>query len=146
MVTACARRTWVAVGWVGAVTATALNGVLVGYGAIWLQFFGDAADAEDYSVSADSSCGAAAVVFGLRGAGDPGPAPTPAPSGPPEPGQAGVAQLVAGRVREAGAAPRTAQYLVQSLREQQADMAQKIGRSRPGWPPREARGRRSRRR
>jgi hypothetical protein len=35
--------------------------------------------------------------------------------GLPESGQAGVAQLVAGRMREAAAAPRTGQHLVQSL-------------------------------
>jgi hypothetical protein len=52
------------VGWIGAVTATALNGVLVGYGAVWLQFFGETADAEDYRVSA-GGYGAAAVVLCL---------------------------------------------------------------------------------
>lgn len=62
MVTARTRRAWVTVGWISAVTATALNGVLVGYGAVWLQFFGDTADAEDYRVSA-GGYGAAAVVL-----------------------------------------------------------------------------------
>ena len=56
--------TWVAVGWVAAVVATALNGVIVGYGAIWLQLFGDSADAEDYAVSA-GGYGAAAFVLVL---------------------------------------------------------------------------------
>lgn len=51
-------------GWIGAVTATALNGVLVGYGAVSLQFFGETADAEDYRVSA-GGYGAAAVVLAL---------------------------------------------------------------------------------
>jgi hypothetical protein len=59
-----ARRAWVTAGWVGAVVATALNGVLVGYGAIWFQLFGDTADAEDYRVSA-GGYGAAAVVLVL---------------------------------------------------------------------------------
>jgi hypothetical protein len=64
MVGAGSRRIWVAAGWVGAVTATLLNGVVVGYGAIWLQFFGDTADAEDYAVSA-GGYGAAAVVLAV---------------------------------------------------------------------------------
>ena len=58
------RRTLVAAGWVGAVVATILNGIVVGYGAIWLQFFGETADAEDYRVSA-GGYGAAAVVLVL---------------------------------------------------------------------------------
>lgn len=62
MVTAQTRRVWVSVAWISAVTATALNGVLVGYGAVWLQFFGETADAEDYRVSA-GGYGAAAVVL-----------------------------------------------------------------------------------
>lgn len=64
MVGAGNRRRWVVVGWVGAVTATVLNGVVVGYGAIWLQLFGDSADAEDYAVSA-GGYGAAALVLAL---------------------------------------------------------------------------------
>lgn len=64
MMTAHTRRVWVTVGWIGAVTATALNGVLVGYGAVWLQFFGETADAEDYRVSA-GGYGAAALVLAL---------------------------------------------------------------------------------
>lgn len=64
MVTAHARRIWVSVGWISAIIATALNGVLVGYGAVWLQFFGETADAEDYRVSA-GGYGAAAVVLVL---------------------------------------------------------------------------------
>ena len=65
MVTAHARRVWVTVCWIGAVTATALNGVIVGYGAVWFQFFGETtADAEDYRVSA-GGYGAAVVVLVL---------------------------------------------------------------------------------
>ena len=64
MVGAGSRRLWVAVGWVGAVTATVLNGVVVGYGATWLQFFEATANAEDYAVSA-GGYGAAAVVLAL---------------------------------------------------------------------------------
>jgi hypothetical protein len=64
MVSMGSRRTWMAVGWVGAVAATVLNGVVVGYGAVWFQLFGDTADAEDYAVSAGGSA-AAAVVLAL---------------------------------------------------------------------------------
>ena len=56
------RRGWVTAGWIVAVVATALNGVVVGYGAIWFQLFGETADAEDYRVSA-GGYGAAAVVL-----------------------------------------------------------------------------------
>lgn len=59
-----ARSTWVTLAWVGAVIITALNGVVVGYGAIWLQFFGDSPDASDYVVSA-GGYGAAAAVLAL---------------------------------------------------------------------------------
>lgn len=62
MVGVPARRAWVTAGWVFAVVATALNGVVVGYGAIWFQLFGETADAEDYRVSA-GGYGAAAVVL-----------------------------------------------------------------------------------
>ena len=64
MVGTRAGSRWITAGWVGAVLATALNGIVVGYGAIWLQFFGETADAEDYSVSA-GGYGAAAVVLAL---------------------------------------------------------------------------------
>jgi hypothetical protein len=64
MVDAHVRRRWVVAGWAGAVVATTLNGILVGYGAIWLQFFGETADAEDYRVSA-GGYGAAAFVLVL---------------------------------------------------------------------------------
>lgn len=64
MVSTRARSRWVAASWIGAVTATVLNGLVVGYGAIWIQFFGETADAEDYSVSA-GGYGAAAVVLAL---------------------------------------------------------------------------------
>ena len=59
-----ARRTGSTVGWVSAVTATAVNGVVVGYGVVWFQLFGETADAEDYLVSA-GGYGAAAVVLAL---------------------------------------------------------------------------------
>lgn len=62
MIAEPARRRWIAAGWVCAVVATAVNGVVVGYGAIWLQFFGETADAEDYRVSA-GGYGAAAFVL-----------------------------------------------------------------------------------
>lgn len=58
------RRSWVKAAWVGAVVATILNGLVVGYGAIWFQLFGDTADSEDYLVSA-GGYGAAAVVLAL---------------------------------------------------------------------------------
>jgi hypothetical protein len=58
------RSRWVSAAWVAAVAATALNGVVVGYGAVWFQLFGDSADAEDYAVSA-GGYGAAAVVLAL---------------------------------------------------------------------------------
>lgn len=64
MVSAGSRRIWVAVGWVSAVAATVLNGVVVGYGAVWFQLFGDTADAEDYAISA-GGYGAAAVVLAV---------------------------------------------------------------------------------
>ncbi len=57
-----ARRAWATAGWQFAVVATAVNGLLVGYGAIWFQLFGETADAEDYRVSA-GGYGAAAVVL-----------------------------------------------------------------------------------
>ena len=53
---------WITTAWVAAVLATALNGVVVGYGAVWFQLFGESADAEDYLVSA-GGYGAAAVVL-----------------------------------------------------------------------------------
>lgn len=62
MVSTGSRRTWVAAGWVGAVVATVLNGVVVGYGAVWFQLFGDTADAEDYAVSAGGYAAAAVVL------------------------------------------------------------------------------------
>lgn len=49
--------------WVFAVSATALNGFLVGYGAISFQLFGDTADAEDYAVSAGGYGAATVVLF-----------------------------------------------------------------------------------
>lgn len=57
------RRTWmVPLAWTGAVLATVLNGVVVGYGAVWFQLFGDSADAEDYAVSAGGYGAAAGVL------------------------------------------------------------------------------------
>lgn len=58
------RPWWTRSAWVGAVVATALNGVVVGYGVLWLQFFGETPDAEDYTVSA-GGYGAAAAVLAL---------------------------------------------------------------------------------
>lgn len=57
-----ARHVLATVGWVTAIVATALNGVVVGYGVVWFQLFGDSPDAEDYLVSA-GGYGAAAVVL-----------------------------------------------------------------------------------
>ena len=62
MVPAGTRRAWVTAGWIAAVVATAPNGVIVGYGTVWFQLFGETADAEDYRVSA-GGYGAAAVVL-----------------------------------------------------------------------------------
>ena len=59
-----ATRRLVTTAWVVAVVATALNGVVVGYGAVWIQFFGETADAEDYRISA-GGYGAAAAVLAL---------------------------------------------------------------------------------
>ncbi|MBD8868445.1 hypothetical protein [Nocardioides donggukensis] len=64
MVSTRARRLWVVAVWVGAVLATALNGVVVGYGVVWFQLFGETADADDYLVSS-GGYGAAAVVLAL---------------------------------------------------------------------------------
>ena len=54
----------VTVAWLLAVGATLLNGLVVGYGAIWFQLFGDSPDREDYQVSAGGYA-AAAVVLAL---------------------------------------------------------------------------------
>jgi hypothetical protein len=59
-----ARSRWLSAAWVVAIVATAVNGVVVGYGAVWFQLFGETADAEDYAVSA-GGYGAAAVVLAL---------------------------------------------------------------------------------
>jgi len=64
MTATAARHVAVTLAWVGAVAVSALNGVAVGYGAIWLQFFGDSPDAADYRMSA-GGYGAAAVVLAL---------------------------------------------------------------------------------
>jgi hypothetical protein len=57
-------RALVTVAWLLAVGATLLNGLVVGYGAIWFQLFGDSPDREDYQVSAGGYA-AAAVVLAL---------------------------------------------------------------------------------
>ena len=64
MVSTDARRVWVVIAWSFAIAATTLNGLVVGYGSVWLQFFGESADAEDYRVSA-GGYGAAAAVLAL---------------------------------------------------------------------------------
>jgi hypothetical protein len=58
------RRLAVTALWVLAVLATVLNGVVVGYGAIWFQLFGDGPDAADYRLSA-AGYGTAALVLAL---------------------------------------------------------------------------------
>ncbi|MDQ3358081.1 MAG: hypothetical protein M3520_04325 [Actinomycetota bacterium] len=65
-----AIRVW----WWVLIIGVALNGVVVGYGAIWFQLFGEAADRSDYLVSAGGYAAAAGVlvfaavgVAGLRG-------------------------------------------------------------------------------
>jgi hypothetical protein len=65
-----AIRVW----WWVLIVGTALNGLVVGYGAIWFQLFGERADRGDYLVSAGGYAAAAAVlvlaavgVAGLRG-------------------------------------------------------------------------------
>lgn len=64
MVSAGSRRAWVAGAWVGAVAATVVTGIVVGYGAVWFQLFGETADAEDFAISA-GGYGAAAVVLAV---------------------------------------------------------------------------------
>ena len=58
------RRRWQIAGWTFAVLATVVNGVVVGYGAVWFQLFGETADAEDHAVSAGGYA-AAAIVLAL---------------------------------------------------------------------------------
>ena len=58
------RRRWLAVTLVLAAVATAISGVVVGYGVLWFQLFGETPDAEDYLVSA-GGYGAAAAVLAL---------------------------------------------------------------------------------
>jgi hypothetical protein len=48
--------------WRVAVAATTLNGLVVGYGAVWFQLFGDRADRADYLTSAGGYLGAALVL------------------------------------------------------------------------------------
>ena len=52
--------TW---GWAFAILATFLNGLVVGYGSVALQFFGERADAEDYAVSSGGYSAAALVLM-----------------------------------------------------------------------------------
>ena len=48
--------------WRVAVVVTVLNGLAVGYGAVWFQLFGDRADRADYLTSAGGYLGAALVL------------------------------------------------------------------------------------
>lgn len=64
MVGTSVRRTRISAGLGLAVLATVLNGVVVGYGVLWFQLFGDAPDVDDYRVSA-GGYGAASLVLAL---------------------------------------------------------------------------------
>lgn len=59
-----AVRRWIAAAWFAGILATVLNGLVVGYGIVWFQLFGEQADAEDYLISA-CAYGAATVVLAL---------------------------------------------------------------------------------
>lgn len=50
------------VGNVAAATLTALNGVVVGYGALWFQFFGSSPNRDDYLVSFGGYVSAAVLI------------------------------------------------------------------------------------
>lgn len=54
------RRT---VGWTLAVLSTAGTGLVVGYGSIWFQLFGDTASAGDYRISAGGYATAAVLLL-----------------------------------------------------------------------------------
>lgn len=56
------RRIWANIGWATAVLLTIGTGFVVGYGSIWLQFFGDRPDAGDYRISAGGYASAAVVL------------------------------------------------------------------------------------
>ncbi len=53
---------WGTAGWTLAVWFTLLNGIVVGYGALWFQF-GGSPDADDYRMSAGGYAAAAAVLL-----------------------------------------------------------------------------------
>jgi hypothetical protein len=62
------QRLWRRV-WLACAVATALNGLVVGYGSVWFQLFGDSADRSDYLVSAGGYLAASAVLaVGVCGA------------------------------------------------------------------------------
>ena len=59
-------RRWVPAAVVGCELLTIGTGLVVGYVSVWLQFFGETADREDYLVSAGGyGAGAAAALVGL---------------------------------------------------------------------------------
>ncbi|MGI8900808.1 MAG: hypothetical protein ACR2HA_07720 [Nocardioides sp.] len=57
------RRRWLPALVLGCALLTFLNGVVVGYGSIWLQFFGEQADREDYLMSFGGYAAAALVLL-----------------------------------------------------------------------------------
>jgi len=57
------RRRWLPPLVLGCALLTFLNGVVVGYGSIWLQFFGEQADREDYLMSFGGYVAAALVLL-----------------------------------------------------------------------------------
>lgn len=59
---ASGRRLGAGLLWSLALLATALNGVVVGYGVLWLQLFGERPDAADHRVSAAAYVTSAAVL------------------------------------------------------------------------------------
>lgn len=70
-VNSATRNIWANVLFATCIALTVLNGVVVGYGAIWFQIGGSGADAEDYQISAGGYGAAAfallAVVPGVLG-------------------------------------------------------------------------------
>lgn len=54
-------------GWWSCAVATIATGVVVGYGSVWLQFFGDTADRGDYLVSVGGYGAAAGVLLVAAG-------------------------------------------------------------------------------
>ncbi len=73
-----AIRVW----WWVLIVGVALNGVVVGYGAIWFQLFGETPDRSDYLVSAGGYAAAAGVLV-LAAVGLAGPADLGRPGGAP---------------------------------------------------------------